>query len=382
MIDPLVFSQAQKLVWVKHLLDPNYSSFWKSLEISVLSDFDPDYTVLMRSDAPDSVLNTLSNCQLVETIKLWYLYRSKIKDNLQWSDFHLQDVIWWNRNIRLKTKKFFFYPVWNEKGIHTVSDLDRGFNLVKTFEDLVIEYDIPIRDRRKYGYLMNGISLDWFLNPKNIQKDVFETISATLLDVDKIPRYAYSILKDLAPVEVENKWVDCLYVFDEIDWNYVHRSNFNCTIETQLRSFYFKFFHRAICTNQFLHKIGRAESPNCNFCDEHPETLVHLLCDCSKVSPLWDELCFYIDNVTDLSFNFSKFDKMFGIRDVSEHDMCINFLFLCLKFYIHRCRFQQTSPSSAFLALVRLKRNVEYRIAENKNKLKQHFKKWTINLET
>ena len=168
MIDPLVFSQAQKLVWVKHLLDPNYSSFWKSLEISVLSDFNPDYTVLLRSDAPDSVLNTLSNCQLVETIILWYLYRSKIKDNLQLSDFHLQDVIWWNRNIRLKTKKFFFYPVWNEKGIQTVSDLDRGFNLVKTFEDLVIEYDIPIGDRRKYGYLMNGISLDWFLNPKNI----------------------------------------------------------------------------------------------------------------------------------------------------------------------------------------------------------------------
>ena len=101
-----------------------------------------------------------------------------------------------------------------------------------------------------------------------------------------------------------------------------------------------------------------------------------MLCDCSKVSPLWDELCFYIDNVIDLSFNFSKFDKMFGIRDVSEHDMCINFLFLCLKFDIHRCRFQQTLPNfNAFLALVRLKQNVEYRIAENKNKLKQHFKK-------
>ena len=190
-------------------------------------------------------------------------------------------------------------------------------------------------------------------------------------------------MKDPAPVEVENKWVDCLLVLEEIDWNDVHSSNFTCTIETQLRSFYFKFFHRAICTNQFLYKIGRAESPNCNFCDEHPETLVHLLCDCSKVSPLWDELCFYIDNVTDLSFNFSKFDKMFGIRDVSEHDMCINFLFLCLKFYIHRCRFQQTLPNfNAFLALVRLKQNVEYRIAENKNKLKQHFKEWTINLET
>ena len=29
---------------------------------------------------------------------------------------HLQDPIWWNKNVRLKTKKFFFYTVWGEKG--------------------------------------------------------------------------------------------------------------------------------------------------------------------------------------------------------------------------------------------------------------------------
>ena len=99
---------------------------------------------------------------------------------------------------------------------------------------------------------MNGISLDWFLNPKNIQKNVFETVSATLLDVDKVPRYAYSILKDPTPVEVENKWVDCLLVLEEIDWNDVHSSNFTCTIETQLRSFYFKFFSQSYLYKSIL----------------------------------------------------------------------------------------------------------------------------------
>ena len=38
-----------------------------------------------------------------------------------------------------------------------------------------------------------------------------------------------------------------------------------CTLETQIRAFYFKHFHRAICTNQFLHKIGRIDSPLCPF---------------------------------------------------------------------------------------------------------------------
>ena len=35
MIDPLIVSQAQKFIWIKQLLDPNYSSFWKVLEMSI-----------------------------------------------------------------------------------------------------------------------------------------------------------------------------------------------------------------------------------------------------------------------------------------------------------------------------------------------------------
>ena len=118
MIDPLIFSQAQKFIWInmiKQLLDPKYSSFGKVLEMSILENFYQDWTVLLRSNAPDSVLNTLSNCQLIEIIKLWYLYKNKILKNLGWSDFHLQDPIWWNKNVRLKTKKFFFFTLFGMK---------------------------------------------------------------------------------------------------------------------------------------------------------------------------------------------------------------------------------------------------------------------------
>ena len=34
-----------------------------------------------------------------------------------------------------------------------------------------------------------------------------------------------------------------------------------------------------------------------------------------------------------------------------------------------------------FLHLVKIKRNTEHKIAESKGKLRQHFKKWTLNLE-
>ena len=265
--------------------EPAYSSFWKILKMSVLENFHPDWTILFKTDAPNCILNTLSNCQLFETIKLWYLYKNKIKGNLDWSNFHLQDPISWNKDVRWKSKKFFFYPVWDEKGIRHISDLFLGQNFVKIFEDLVVEFDIPISDRRKYNSLMNGIYLDWFQNSKNIQENVFDKICSSLVSEKKVPKHVYSILRNQASVEVENKWTDCLDVVDEVDWNYIHNANFNCTIETQIRSFYFKLFHKAICTNQFLHRIGRSDSSNCYFCNNLPETILHLFCECEKVSP-------------------------------------------------------------------------------------------------
>ena len=110
---------------------------------------------------------------------------------------------------------------------------------------------------------MNGIFLDWFGNPKDIQDNVFDKITSSLIGEAKVPKHVYSILRDHTVVEVENKWTDLLNVLEEVEWDYIHKANFTWTIETQLRDFILSFFHRAICTNQFLHKIGRADNPNC-----------------------------------------------------------------------------------------------------------------------
>ena len=91
-----------------------------------------------------------------------------------------------------------------------------------------------------------------------------------------------------SPVNTELFWIDALNLEDDIEWNKIHDNNFTCSIETQMRAFYFKVFHRAICTNKFLHKIGRSDSPFCCFCKKIDETLVHLFCECEKITSLWD----------------------------------------------------------------------------------------------
>lgn len=383
MIDVAAFSQAQKLVWAKKMLDPDYESTWKHIESTVLSHFHSDVSVLWKTNAPDCVLNLLKNCQLAETIKTWYIYKEKVKENLGYGNYHLQDPIWWNRDIRLKTKRFFYYPEWYDRGITTLSDLDRGYNFVKSFEDLVIEYDISIKDRRKYNSLMKGILMDWFYNPITVDDNIHEKIVESLFEGSKVTKHAYNTLKTYeSPGDIELYWFDILEVEGEIDWANIHDNNFRCTIETQLRSFYFKIFHRAICTNKFLHKIGKIESPLCFFCNGASESLVHLFCDCDNILNLWDSLSAFIEKKTNENYKFSKFEKMFGVDPTSTcHSTCINYLILCLKFYIYRCRFQQIIPKfQAYLNLIKIKFKTEYKIAEKNGKLGKHFKKFSFDL--
>ena len=103
----------------------------------------------------------------------------------------------------------------------------------------------------------------------------------------KFPKYAYSVLSDTCiPEKQINFWSELLDDsgsgpdFDLEDWETIHLNNFKCTIDTRLRSFYFKLFHRAIAFNNFLFKINRKDSPNCSFCDKFPEASVHIFCDC------------------------------------------------------------------------------------------------------
>ena len=71
-----------------------------------------------------------------------------------------------------------------EKGMIYLSGLDLGHNFVKAFEDLATEYDVPLKDRRKYNSLINWILLDWFYNPKQNVENIFDTLVSELLQLD------------------------------------------------------------------------------------------------------------------------------------------------------------------------------------------------------
>ena len=58
-------------------------------------------------------------------------------------------------------------------------------------------------------------------------------------------------------------------------------------IPVKLRSFYFKFIHRALPCNYTLYKMKITQTDYCTFCYNVPETLMYMFWECPYVQKLW-----------------------------------------------------------------------------------------------
>jgi len=170
------------------------------------------------------------------------VFRDKATDDLGYENYELRSqkctCIWFNRNIRSKSKQYFYYDTWSSKGICTLSDIlydDVSTNVVKSFDDLIVEFDIPYTDRRKYNFFLRSIVnceiLDDFVEQ---DFDTFDAFSKNLISAPKVPRYTYSIMsKKIPPEKIQKYWED---IFENIndtdegfDWETIHARNFKCT---------------------------------------------------------------------------------------------------------------------------------------------------------
>ena len=382
MIDPYNFSLAQKMTWVKLLLDNNFESLWKTIELSAMDRHYGD--LLWQSYAPEGLLNKLHSTLLADSLRTWYIYREsacmKIY-NKTFSDMGNSQCLWFNRNIRSRTKQYIHYDNWCEKGILYVNDLlNPPLPGSKLFEELVLDFDVSRQDRRKFNFLMKCIPSLWLEDSNSSDVEIFENVTSSLLDLQKIPKFAYSMLSEKCIPEKRTAFWDNVGDVDneseDTDWGEIHLRNFKCCIDTRLRSFYFKVFHKAIAFNDFLFKINRKDSPNCDFCNKFPESIVHVFCECDYVIPIWDELVKIIQDKHDINFSISNFDKIFGVFP----DKFITYLFLCAKYHIYSCKFQNKKPNFvSFKVFVKGNRETEHFIARKKDKLSAHYKKWRFD---
>ena len=205
----------------------------------------------------------------------------------------------------------------------------------------MLDFGIPSTDRRKFIFLIKSIPEGWMENFDDNFVGVHETVVHKLLNTKKVPKNAYNLILDShIPEKRYAYWSHNVPVPLTINWEKVHNTNFVCTIDTKLRSFYFKIFHKAIAFNCFLFKIKRKESPNCSLCDKKEETMVHLFCECEKIAPVWQVLLTFISQNCDSIITVTNFEKHFGICS----DKFVSYLFVLMKYHIYTCKFNIVFP--------------------------------------
>ena len=139
----------------------------------------------------------------------------------------------------------------------------------------------------------------------------------------------------------------------EVNWENTYRLPFLCTTETKLRVFQFKFLHRRVATNDFLHKIGLKEVDFCSFCNDSTETLMHLFWYCNYTQTFWKNAFQWISqNLTLMNISFSP-TLCLGLTD-SISNLLFQYFVLIARHYIYTflVKINIIQPLAAILILI------------------------------
>ena len=54
-----------------------------------------------------------------------------------------------------------------------------------------------------------------------------------------------------------------------------------------LKEFQYKLTNKILVTKPILHRIRKIENNLCSYCEQEPETILHLFVSCDKVKEFW-----------------------------------------------------------------------------------------------
>lgn len=165
------------------------------------------------------------------------------------------------------------------------------------------------------------------------------------------------------------------------EWNQVITNVHKISTQTELTLLQYRIIHRILTTNNLRHKWDSRVGPQCQFCDNSIETVIHLMCECVHVAPIWKfvqkwlrkllrDVDLELDNRTILFNDITGPDKTFA-----------NTVLLVIKRYIYSSKCQNVKPTvNGIMPIIIKEQRVEKMIATRTNRMKQYLKKWNVFL--
>ena len=306
-----------------------------------------------------------------DVLSAWAIYNFSPEKGLD------EQIIWWNSCIKIENKPFFWSEAY-KRGLRVVTDLYRDRQLMSAGE-VMKKYGVNWFD---FNAIVSAIPSRWrrmYVGGVSCTESIVYRYDALLKEKKLSCRIYKELLKEkwVVPSSVK-RWRDDEEIFQADSFSLHCKHIQTMTISARLRSFQFRFLHRAIVLNTQLYHWGISPSKNCSFCDAEPEALKHLFYTCEIVSKLWCSTEQFIQEITGHVINIS-WENVVWCKATTDKFSIVDCIILIVKqlIYRQRCLHKSISFSDIRKAIYET-RAIEKYIALKNNKMAIHQKKWFL----
>ena len=317
-------------------------------------------------------------------VQAWCIYNFSIPSNCV--EVYNQQI-WYNSFILVENKPIFYQNLYT-KGIIFIKDLVNEDGHIMPVHDILIKYGLDNNCVMVINSIVGAIPQQWKLMINNIHQNHDRNLQYSsnfqkAISSYSITKFIYqSLVKKRAksfPDRIVDKWSDDInpYIIDRGFVSNCFELVIKSTISPKHRAFQFKLIHRVVVTNKMLYDWKLIDNNLCSFCNQQPETIFHMLWECTTVQNLWISLFQWLGQITQTNIRFNKKEILLGIEDPTF--VMYNAVFILTKYFIYSCRCQKLP-----LNIIALKHNIQYYIqiekyiAVKNNKLEYHNNKWAL----
>ena len=379
MIDSRTQCKSLKLKWIKQIKEQYHKKqqdFWFIWLQQCLPKM--DILDFLKCNLSTSDLNYICKWQensfWQEVFSVWC--DLNYNPHSQQKAIILNQPIWHNSLMKIG-RKTIFRMNWYNKKVITIEDLIVG-NRWMTTEELNIRYEIKT-NFLELRSMLNCMPNYWKYIIFDEDDSEFKGYNIEIMSFVCKDMY-HELLKTKVhiPEQYVIMWGKLLDTdIDEIDWYNSYTDCFAWTISTKLRSFYYQLRVGDIMTNKKLVKMKIKEDPNCTWCTNNTQDLLHLFWECTKVNYLWIYLSKWISSCIGCHLEIKKELIFLHDIDAGNYTTIINLIILITTRYIYVCKCLDHLPT--FQGLLKKVSEIEYlerKISIQKGKLYYHNKKW------
>ncbi|MCG8431202.1 MAG: zinc-binding domain-containing protein, partial [Candidatus Omnitrophica bacterium] len=335
------FCMAQKIIWIKKLLDDQCVAEWKTLFLSTVEKHGGNYMWLTNDVSP--IFLKVLNPFWQDVYKIW------IATPMTESEDPKKEPLFHNNLIKVNHRSIY-YQEWHMKGVMHLNDIIDDHGNFYSWEAFSDTFNIENQSFRYYS-LLHAIPRNWKKRIKEMGNKLTNVTTAKIQKLMQVKKQSKPFYQELLknntsePTHTQEKWSKILNTqISKKEWTYYYILPFQCTTTMKLRFSQMKILHRTLPLNKWLYNCNISTTPNCTFCQIHIETIEHFLFECNVSRNIWFRLSDWLTNLlpheTFDSLNIKE--ALFG-KKISQMDLeCIK---IYCKKYLYNCKINEQTPN-------------------------------------